>query len=76
MLVLLNVIMKPSSLVPVHLLLATECSPAEAFYYSSQPGTDLFIGYVWIGLKNPASATGVFFFFFFACVCETYGYSS
>ena len=64
MLVLFNVIMEPSSLVPIHLLLATECSPTEAFYYSSQPRTDLFIGYVWIGLKNPASAAGVFFFFF------------
>ena len=76
MLVLLNVIMEPSSLVPIQLLLATECSPAEAFYYSSQPRTDLFIGYVWIGLKNPASAAGVFFFFFCTRVCETYGYNS
>ena len=60
--------MEPSSLIPVHLLLATKCSPAEAFYYSSQAGTDLFIGYVWIGLKNPASASSVFFFFFFLCM--------
>ena len=61
MLVLFNVIMEPSSLVPIHLLLATECSPTEAFYYSSQPRTDLFIGYIWIGLKIPASAYGLFF---------------
>ena len=52
MLVLLNVIMEPSSLVPIHLLLATKCSCAEAFYYSSQPGTNLFIMFLTNGSSS------------------------